>query len=120
MIPPVFTILSADTTVTALLGTTPLRVFPDQAPQNTIKPYAVYTMFSGTPQNTFDEAAEVDILSTQIDIWADTSGSCQAVAEVVRTSLEPYAYLTSFASSAPDDQTPEYRVRLDFDFFKDR
>ena len=121
MIPPIFTLLSASSSVKALLGTSPLRVFPwGEAPQTTLKPYATYIVYSGQPENTQGETPEMDSLSTQVDVWAESVSSCVSVAEAVRDALEPYAHMTNFSSASPDEETGLFRQRMDFDFFEAR
>ena len=121
MIPPVFTLLNASSAVKALLGSSPLRVYPwGEAPQTTAKPYATYIVFNGQPENTHGDTPDMDALSTQVDIWATSCSSCLSVAEAVRDALEPYAHMTSFSSSAPDEETALFRQRMDFDFFDER
>ena len=121
MIPPVFTILYANTAVKAILGSSPLRVFPwGEAPENVAKPYATYIVISGSPENMLGDKADMDVLSTQIDIWGESVSSCSSTAEAVRTALESYAHMTSFSASSPDIDTELFRTRMDFDFFKVR
>ena len=121
MIPPVFTILNASSAVKALLGATPLRVFPwGEAPQMTREPYVTYIVFNGTPENTQGDAPDMDVLSTQIDVWADSVSSCVSVAEAVRDALEPYAHMTGFSSDSSEEETGLFRQRMDFDFFEKR
>ena len=121
MIPPVFSILNASSAVKALLGTSPLRVFPwGEAPQTTKKPYATYIVYNGQPENTHGESPEMDALSTQVDVWAESVSSCASVAEAIRDELEPYAHMTNFSSAAPEEETGLFRQRMDFDFFETR
>ena len=121
MIPPVFTILYASTPVKTLLGSSPLRVFPwGEATETVVRPYATYIVFSGVPENVLGDRADMDVLSTQIDVWGESVSSCSATAEAVRTALEPYAHLTSFSAVSPDEETKLFRQRMDFDFFKAR
>ena len=121
MIPPVFAILNASSVVKNLLGASPLRVFPwGAAPQTTAKPYATYTVYNGLPENSLSDTPDMDALSTQIDVWAESVDSCLAVAEAVRNVIEPYAHLTSFSSISPDEDTELFRQRMDFDFFTER
>lgn len=121
MIPPVFTILNASSAVKALLGSSPLRVFPwGEAPQGSTVPYATYLAHTSIPENTQGDTPDLDVMSTQIDIWASSVSSCVSVAEAVRDALEPYAHMTSFSSMPPDEDTELYRQRMDFDFFEGR
>lgn len=121
MIPPVFTILNASSAVKALLGTSPLRVFPwGEAPEGSAKPYATYIVFNATPENTLGEVPEDDMMHTQIDVWGETLSSCITVAEAIRDALEPYGHMVAFSAMPPDTETKLYRQRMDFDFITDR
>lgn len=118
MIPQVFTILKANAVVVALLGSDPLRVFPwDEAPQESADPYCTYTIVNGDPQNTFEKAPVVDLISTQVDVWAPTGASCEEVAVAVRNALEAHGHMTSFSQMQKEANTSLYRLRMDFDLF---
>ena len=77
--------LRAATGVTSLIGT---KSFWEQAPQGTARPYVTLLDVSESrPQilNGWDlEAARV-----QIDVWADTYSSKQAIMEAVLAALVP-------------------------------
>lgn len=121
MIPNVFPILNADTDVKDLLGDDPLRVFPwGEAPKDVALPYATYGVFNGNPQNMLDRVPQVDVLGTQIDIWAETASEVIECAEAIRDALEPHAHMTSIDNATRDEETKLFRSRLDFDFFTNR
>jgi len=121
MIPPIFNILSDNQTLTNLIGNSPVRAFPfGEAPPNVEYPYITWHVFSGLPENTLDRAPLLDVLSTQVDVWAKTLSSCLDVASLVRDALEPHAHMTGIGSQERDTDTRNYRVRLDFDFFTER
>jgi hypothetical protein len=121
MMPPVFELLNASSAVQALLGSSPLRVFPfGEAPEKTPYPYVTYQIIIGEPQNHLNQLPKNDKLGTQIDIWGDTADSALDVASVVRDALEPHAHMIGTGSTTRDPDTKSYRVRLDFDFFKER
>lgn len=118
---PIFLILKANAAVTALLGVKPLRVYPwGDAPERQVKPYATYGTFSGTPENYVDKTPDIDSLGTQIDIWADTVQSCEAVFAAIRDALEPHAHITNFQGSVRDTETNLYNARLELDFWQPR
>ena len=59
--PPVFTIAAAEPAVTALLGTSPVRMYPaGKAPQGVGKPYATYQLVYGTPENYLGDVPDID------------------------------------------------------------
>lgn len=119
--PSLFTILNASTSVKALLGSAPLRVYPwGRAPQNAALPYATYGVFNGNPENYLGQVPDIDNAGTQVNIWAKTGASCDACFLAVRNALEPNAHMTSFATPDLDAETDLYTARLDFDFWEAR
>jgi len=121
MNPNIFSILNASTTVKAIFGSNPLRVYPwGMAPENCEKPYATYLVFSGSPANTLGENPTVDNLGTQIDVWAENGSAAVSGAEAIRDALQSTGYMLSFAFEPPDEDTNLYRQRMDFNFFEAR
>lgn len=121
MNPNLFPILNASAPVKALLGSNPLRVFPwGRAPQNVAKPYVVYGVYNGNPENYISNAPDIDNKGTQIDIYADTGASAESVFSAIRGALEPYAHMTSFATPNLDADTNLYTGRMEFDFWDER
>ena len=121
MIPVLFTILNSSSSVKALLGSDPLRVFPwGEAPPAVTRPYATYAVFSGNPQNTLGDVPEVDIDGTQINVWGDTGTSTDAAARAIRDALEPHAHMISYESASRDKETGRYNSLMSFDFFTER
>lgn len=121
MNPPLFEILNASNPVKVLLGSNPLRVFPwGRAPQNVAKPYAVYAVYNGLPENYLAQAPDIDNKGTQINIYAATAASLENCFEAVRDALEPHAHMTSFASPDQDADTNLYSCRMEFDFWDER
>ena len=61
MYPPVFATAVASPAVTALLGTNPTRLYLfGEAPQNVIKPYAVWQTVAGSPENYLGTLPDID------------------------------------------------------------
>lgn len=121
MNPELFPILNANTAVKAVLGSNPLRVYPwGRAPQNVVKPYAVYGVYNGNPENYLNQVPDIDNKGTQIDIYASTSESAEDVFIAIRDALEPTVHMTSFATPNLDAETNLYSARLEFDFWDER
>lgn len=121
MNPPLFTILKNTPAVTALLGTAPLRVFPwGRAPQNVVKPYAVYSVYNANPENYLDQVPDIDNKGTQLSIYAATADSLQSCYIAVRNALEPQAHMLSFATPDLDADTDLFSCRMEFDFWDER
>ena len=118
MIPEIFTILSNNSTVTAILGINPVRVFPwGEAPQGVEYPYATYGVYSGSPENSMDRVPELDMLGTQVDVWAKTGNDCIQAAKAIRDAIEPTNHMISMSNMERDRETKSYRIRMDFDMY---
>jgi hypothetical protein len=121
MIPPIFATLSAAAPVTALIGSNPCRCYPfGQAPQGTVIPYVTWQTISGTPTNKLTQGSFYDSMRAQIDCWAATGSAAIALAEVVRTALEPVGVCVSLNLNEKDAETGIYRYSMDFEFIKAR
>jgi hypothetical protein len=121
MNPDLFPILNANAATKAVLGASPLRVYPwGRAPQNVVKPYAVYSVYNANPENYLDTVPDIDNKGTQINIYAATADSLKSAYTVVRNALEPYAHMTSFATPDLDADTDLYSCRMEFDFWDGR
>lgn len=119
--PSLFQILNSSSAVKAILGSSPLRVFPyGEAKQNTAKPYAVYTVYNGTPENYLTNAPDIDNHGTQIDIFAETGAVCEQAFRAIRDAVEPYAHMTNFSAPQRDFDTQLVTCRLEFDFWEQR
>lgn len=119
--PKIFPILNANAGVKTLLGTNPLRFFPwAEAPQSPVKPYAVYSVYSGVPENYLGDLPDMDRKSTQIDIFAESGGSCNSCFIAIRNALESYGHMVGFNTPVLDKDTKLYRATLDFEFLEDR
>lgn len=121
MIPPVFPILSSNTGVTSFLGVSPTRVYPfGEAPQDVLKPYAVWQTISGSPENYLGDLPDADSYTVQIDVYANTSGSVIDSARAIRNALEPVAYVTSLGNTSRDTETRDYHYPMSVDFIVNR
>lgn len=122
MNPQLFPLLNADSNVRLLMYSTPeLRVYPwGRAPINVKKPYAVYTVFNGNPENYLDSAPDIDNKGTQINVYADNADSLEKCYNAIRNVLEKYGHMTNFSTPALDADTDLYSATLEFDFWDER
>lgn len=121
MNPQLFSILNADAQVRALLGPTPLRVYPwGRAPQNVAKPYAVYSVYNANPENYLDRVPDIDNKGTQINIYAENAADLESCFIAIRDALEPYAHMTNFSTPDLDSNTDLFPCRMEFDFWDER
>jgi hypothetical protein len=125
MLPPIFQVLRNAANVTAIVGTSPSRIYRHgTAPQAAVAPYITWSVITGTPQNTLSELPMVDACVVQVDCWADNTGNGAAqiedLAVAVRAALEPVAHMTGFGPNGQDFETQRYRMMLQFDYWLDR
>lgn len=121
MYPPLFVTLYASSAVKALLGTTPLRVYPaGEATQDTPVPYAVFQTIVGVPELYLGTRTDIDGFTVQVDVYAATLSSARACTDAIRTALESVAYITSLREPSKDATTRNYRYSMDVDFFTPR
>lgn len=118
MIPPVYDLAFASTAVKALLGTSPIRVFPfginrQQPPP---LPYAVWQTIGGGAGNYLGEVPDADSYTVQVDVYAEKADDTTVVAEALRDAFEPSAYIRRWGNTSRDAITGHYRYSFDVDF----
>lgn len=84
----IYSILSNDTTLSDMIGTS---IFPVRAPQRTARPFVVYRENNTVPTNHADGAAPKDLKSLQIDIYSATYTEAHEIADQIRVLLDAYA-----------------------------
>ncbi|MBB1438903.1 DUF3168 domain-containing protein [Shewanella sp. SG41-4] len=118
---PIFSVCVANTVVTQLLGSTPTRLYPfGQAPQDVAKPYAVWQVIGGSPENYVSGGPDTDTFSLQVDVYAISGSSASNVGDAIRTAIELDAYTTNFNGDSRDEQTGHYRHSFDVDWIVNR
>ena len=90
---PVVPTLKASPEVTALLGTSPLKVWEDISP-NKAYPYAVWSVVTANPENHLDCPANLDHVSFQIVVYDTIKKRSSDMREMIRKTLEPHCYVT--------------------------
>ena len=121
MYPPIFQVCAADPAVGALLGASPLRLWPfGEPPQNTPLPYAVWQTVSGQPENYLGQRPDVDSWSLQVDVYAATATAARNAAKALRDAIEPAAHITRWGGESRDRETNHYRYSFDADFIVPR
>ena len=114
MYPPIFATCAADSSVTALIGSSPVRLYPfDDAPQGVQKPYVVWQTIGGNPENYLGSLPDVDRFALQVDVYADSASEARAVAQAVRDAVEPVSYITRWGGETRDQETRDYRYSFD-------
>ncbi|WP_297830598.1 DUF3168 domain-containing protein [Thermomonas sp.] len=117
MMAPIFQICAASPAVTALLGTSPTRLYQfGEAPQNTPAPYAVWQRVGGLPVMFLGQLPDVDSYTLQIDVYAPTPIVARNVAEALRDAIEPVAYIVGWGLEGRDQETRLHRIVFDVDW----
>lgn len=121
MIPPIFSIIAAAPSVTALIGSSPVRFYNfGEAVQTTPKPYAVWQLITGVPANYINQLPDMDDTRVQVDVYDDDAATTRAVAIAIRDAIEPHAHMVGFADRGRDATTRNYGFMMDFEFFTPR
>lgn len=120
-LPPIFSLLAAETTITDLLGESPTRIYLfGTAPQNTSQPYVTWSLPVSTPENHLDRLPVVDRDRVQVDVWATDPGKCIEVAGAIRDVLEQHAHMITRLNMGRDPDTNLHRWVLEFVFWTGR
>lgn len=118
MFPPIFEIVAGDTSVLDVLGDGPtVRVYPfGDALQNEKKPYAVWQIIYGSPENSLADIPDTDTYGIQMDVYALTQASARDAAMALRNAIEPVAYVVAWDGESRDPETKNYRVSFTVDW----
>jgi hypothetical protein len=126
-LPPVFSVLSNTSAVTAIVGTSPVRVYPaGNIPQvaganpNANLPCVSWQSLGGAPLNVLQGAAPANHPRVQIDCWATTFDAANALGDLVQAALESHGYCVSLNGHDYENETKRYRASFDFNFFVSR
>lgn len=118
---PIFAVCAASPQVTALLGTVPTRLYPfGEAPEGVAKPYAVWQLINGSPENFLAGRPDLDGYTLQVDVYAATATSARAVTAAISAAIELVAYVTRWGGESKDSATKNYRSSFDIDWLVPR
>lgn len=116
MHPPIFEVCSADAGVKAVLGT-PCRLYPfGLAPQNPVKPYAVWQTVGGSPENYLAGRPDTERHALQIDVYASSASQARAALVAIERAVELSCYVTRYGGESRDMETKNYRSSMDVDW----
>src|SRR3954463_9478095 len=94
---PAFRLAAANSGVTALLGTAPVRFYAfGEAEAGTAKPYAVWQTVYGPPANILAGAPLEDSWGAQVDCYAMTGPEALAVRIALQAAFELDGYVVSY------------------------
>ncbi|MCO5364807.1 DUF3168 domain-containing protein [Pseudomonas alliivorans] len=118
---PIFAVCAADPGVTALLGIEPTRLYPfGEAPEGVAKPYAVWQVITGSPENYLAGRPDIDGLTLQVDVYAVSAGGARSVAEAISQAIELRAHVVRWGGENKDPETKLYRSSFDIDWLVPR
>jgi hypothetical protein len=83
-----FTLLSADTTLTGLVGT---NIFPVEANQRKEDPIIIYWVKSVEPTDTKENVSDEDWVKGEIMVYSKNYDLMQTISKRVRTILDKYS-----------------------------
>jgi hypothetical protein len=120
--PPLFVRIKDDPDVQVDFGSDPVRVFPfaqigHPAPE---RPYAVWQVISGLPQNYINEVPDIDSFSIQVDVYGDSIPTTRTAAKSLLEAIEPYAHVTGYNGETRESGTGFYRYSFDVTWWVDR
>lgn len=120
--PPIFAICAADSTVVSLIGdSSALRFFPfGNAPQNELKPYAVFQTTSGIPENYLGTRPNIEQWTVTVECYAKTIDTVRQVSAAIRDAIETECHITGWRSEEYDSTTGLYSMAFDSDWFVKR
>lgn len=118
MTPPIFQMCSQASAVTALLGSgADMRLYSfGEAPEGVAKPYVVWQLANGTPENYLAGRPDVDGFTLQVDVYGTTGTSVRQVRDAIRDAIELSAYVTRWGGESRDPTTKNYRASFDVDW----
>jgi hypothetical protein len=118
---PIFRVSAADPATQALLGSSPHRLYPfGEAPEAVVKPYAVWQLVTGSPENFLAGRPDLDGYTLQVDVYAESASSARAVTEALSHAIELQAYVTRWGGETKDNATKLYRSSFDIDWLVPR
>jgi hypothetical protein len=125
-IAPIYSLLAASGTVTAIVGTNPVRIYPaGNIPQvegqdpNANLPCITWQMIGGYTENLLDERPPADHQRLQLDCWTfgDTGfDDAETLASAAQAALELHGYCVSINGHDYDEVTKRYRSSFDWSF----
>ena len=118
MLPPIYSILSTASPVTAIVGQ---RIYPHaDAPLDVTAPYVTWFVVSAPPEIQLSGTPTHDRYSIQVDCWHPTSAGVSSLTSAARAALEAQCNVTNLLLNMRDPETRLYRMALQLDYFLKR
>lgn len=87
-----FTALSDSASVAALIGNgdspTTVRLYPEVAPDEVTRPYAVYSVISAVKPMTFSGRSTLENARIQIDCYSDTYAEARTLSDTILAAVD--------------------------------
>lgn len=121
MIAPIFPVCAASPAVTALIGTSPVRLYPfGEHDDNVVYPYVVWQNRDGDAPMYLKTAPDFDEYRLQVDVYGNTVAEAAAVAKALRDAIQTKAYISRWGTQGKDPVTKRYRYSFDVDWIVTR
>lgn len=121
MYPDFFQLVAAEAAITTIIGLNPVRCYPaGRAPQGSDKPYVVWQVITGLPENYLNQTPDIDSLTTQIDVYAETLSQARLLTSLIRDLVEQHAHIVAWRGEDTDAETLLWRISFDADWFVNR
>ena len=85
-----------------------------------MRPYAVWQVIYGAPENYLGNLPDADHFGTQVDVYAKTVSSAREVAAALFAALEPVAHVVAYNGEFREEITRDYRYSFTVDLIKNR
>ena len=86
------------------------------APQNVQKPYAVWQVVGGLPENYLAGRPDTERHSLQVDVYANSASQARSVLAAIEHAIELNCYVTRYGGESKDPETGSYRSSMDVDW----
>lgn len=122
MTPPIVQACLQSSAVTALLGSgADMRLYSfGEAERGVARPYAVWQVVSGSPENYLAGRPDADSVTLQVDVYATTGDKARQVRDAIRDAIELDAYVTRWGAEGRDTETKNFRASFDVDWWVSR
>lgn len=115
--PPIFQVSTADPAVTALLGTSPTRLYMfGLAPDKPGGTYCVWQVINGAPDNYLAGRPDVESHSIQVDVYAASASEARSAGQALEYAIELSASISSYNGEDRDTETGLYRYSFSVDW----
>ncbi|NBA95507.1 DUF3168 domain-containing protein [Pseudomonas sp. R5(2019)] len=119
--PPIFQVAAAAPAVTALLGSSPVRLYLfGLAPEKPVGTYCVWQVINGSPENYLAGRPDTEAYGLQVDVYASTAAAARAAGHAIEYAIELTAHITSYNGETRDSETGLYRYSFDVDWIVQR